>query len=170
MKNRMKIKLLFGGLVLVLLLCYQFAIKNTLVLKDKYDQLSTGVSSLEDTPRQLSLLQQKSAYYDSILGGMDLGNTSVQNNLLRKLQQESAMQNVQVMDFNPPHSFINETNELLTYSFDLKGSYNGMLLSLYSLEQKGNFGQIIHLDFEKKRNYRTKKQALTASVLLQRIK
>ncbi|MEM7379887.1 MAG: hypothetical protein AAF361_01670 [Bacteroidota bacterium] len=169
MKSRMKIKLLCGGIVLMLLLCYQFAIKNTLVLKGRYNQLSSGVTALEDTPRQLSLLMQKSVYYDSILGEMDLGNTSLQNNLLRKLQQESEIQNVQVMDFNPPHSFFNETNELLTYSFDLKGSYNGMLRSLYTLEQKGNFGQIIHLDFEKKRNYRTKKQALTARVLLQQI-
>ncbi len=170
MKSSLKNKILFAGIALLLIACYKLAIRNTLDIKAQYDLLLSKKELLKNTPRQRSILAQKENYYDSILKQMDLGDTSIQNNLLRVLNQESEKNKLKVMDFNQPHIFQVENNKMYTYTFDLQGEYNGILKTIYSLEQKGNFGEVVHLDFEKKRNYRTNTYYLGAKVFIRQVK
>ncbi|MEX0288538.1 MAG: hypothetical protein AB3N14_05465 [Flavobacteriaceae bacterium] len=170
MKNNSKTKILLAAIALMFWLAYQFSIKNTLTARAEYNMLSARTELLKDTPRQLSMLKQKESYYDSILQQMDLGGTSLQNNLLRVLNQAAEKHNLKVMDFNKPHVFQADNNSLYTYSFDLKGGYNNILKTIYTLEQKGNFGDVVYVDFEKKKNYRTRRNSLTAKVFVQQVK
>ena len=53
--------------IIVLTLCYQFAISKTMALKKDYNSLKQEEMLLKNTPKQLSLLVQKQKYYDSLL-------------------------------------------------------------------------------------------------------
>ena len=170
MKSKKKIQLLIGGILLLLFVCYKLALQNTLDVKGEYNRLIASTESLKDTPKRLSLLHQKENYFDSILNQMDLGDTSMQNNLLRVLNEEGEKNNLKVIDFNQPHVFSSDGNELYTYSFVLNGNYNNILKTIYTLEQLGNFGDVVHVNFEKKKNYRTQRNSLTAKVLIQQLK
>jgi len=170
MKLNYKNKVLFLGVALLLLSSYYLAIDKTLVLRQESQFLSNEVLRFTEVPRKLSDLQHRVMYYDSILTTMDLGNTSLQNNLLKSINREAEKNNTQVMDFNPPHSAVLSDHQLETYSFELKGAYTDILKVVHSIEQKGNFGEIIHIDFQKKKDYRTDTHSLNATVFVQSVK
>lgn len=169
MKQQTKNKILLAAVVILLLVSYRFAIRNTLELREQYHQLTSQAVSVKDMPSQLALLKQKEQYYDSVLAQMDLGDTSMQNNLLRALNQESSKNDLKIIDFNQPHIYKSETNSLSTYSFGLNGGYPNILKTIYTLEKNGKFGEVVHIDFEKKKNYRSNKSYLVAKVLLQQV-
>lgn len=163
-------KLLLAGIAVLLIVSYQFAISKTIVLRKESKRLHTEVEKFKDIPHQLSLLNQKNTHYDSILGKMDLVDTSIQNNLLRTINQEATKTNTKVMEFKQPHLYQVGENSLHTYSFTLNGDYKNILKVVHTIEQKGNFGEIVHVDFQKKKNYRTNTYSLGATVFVQQVK
>ena len=74
------------------------------------------------------------------------------------------------MDFNQPHQYEMGDNSLHTYSFNLNGNYTDILKVVHTIEQKGNFGEVVHIDFQKKKNYRTNRYNLGATVFVQQVK
>jgi len=170
MKIDNKNKLLFLGIVLLLFASYYMAIDKTLMLRKESQHLGTQVEQFKDIPKRLSILGQKNSYYDSILGNMNLADTSIQNNLLRTINHEASKNNIKVMDFNQPHIYQIGDNTLYTYSFNLSGNYTDILKVVHTIEQKGNFGEIKHVDFQKKKNYRTNRYSLAATVFVQQVK
>lgn len=159
------ITLLFGFL-LTLIICYKFAIVNTLEAKQEYTLLKKQEVLFGNTPKQLSILKQKEKYYDSILQKYQLNGNSIQNNLLKTINSFASTNNIKVVTFLEPHLY--KQNDLLikTYQFTLEGDYNSIIKGIHILEQKTKFGEIINLSFEKKKNFRTNKHYLQAHVLL----
>lgn len=170
MKIDKKNKMLFAGMLLLLLVSYQFAINKTILLGKESKRLNIEVEKFKDIPNKLSILHQKNIHYDSILGKMDLVDTSIQNNLLRTINQEAAKTNTKVMEFKQPHLYQVGENSLHTYSFNLNGNYKNILKVVHTIEQKGSFGEIVHVDFQKKKNYRNNKYNLGATVFVQQTK
>lgn len=170
MKIDTRNKLLFLGIIALLLASYYLAINKTLLLRNESQRLGDQVEQFKDIPNKLALLSQKDVYYDSILGKMDLVDTSIQNNLLRTINQEATKNNIKVMDFNQPHLYEMGENSLHTYSFNLNGNYTDILKVIHTIEQKGNFGEIVHIDFQKKKNYKSNKYNLGATIFVQQVK
>ena len=65
--------------------------------------------------------------------------------------------------------FVKKDAILKTYSFTVKGSYANILKLIYKFEQHGNFGKLISVNFEKKKNYKTGKVNLECKIFLQKI-
>lgn len=166
MTNKTKNILLVIGFIISLYLCYYLAISNTLVLKKEYNDLKKEELLFKNTPKQLSLLKQKEKHYDSILNKYQIQDGSIQNNLLKTINITANLNSLKLVSFLEPH--ISNTNDLTikTYQFIIEGSYNSILKLIHHLEQKTKFGEIINLHFEKKKNFRTGKHYLQASVLL----
>ena len=101
---------------------------------------------------------------------MNLDNTSLENNFLRTLNQLAHQHDLIVIDFNTPHIYVSNNGIKNTYTFTLQGNFTSILLTLHELELNRNFGEVIHTDFIKKRNYKTNKDYLTATIFLQSIK
>ncbi|WP_437368371.1 hypothetical protein [Maribacter litoralis] len=165
-----KNKLLLLGIGVLLIASYHLAIKKTFQSRTELKALENESKIYYNIPNKLNLLSQKNNYFDSILAKMDFNDTSIQNNLIRTINQESNKYNIKVMDFNQPHIFPNSSSTEYTYNFNLEGDFTDILKVLYGLEIKGNFGDIIHLNFEKKKDYKTSKNHLTVNVLLQQLK
>ena len=170
MKINNKNKLLISGILLIAIISYKFAIAKTMGLHNELQDLRSDIGEMQDIPRRTQLLAQKNEIYDSILAQMDMGDNSLQNNLLRLINLEAKKNDVKVMDFNRPHISTVGTNQYYTYSFNLDGSYTNILKIIHVVEQKGNFGNITHIDFEKNKNYRTNKFTLGATVFVQHVK
>ncbi|WP_298537778.1 hypothetical protein [uncultured Algibacter sp.] len=151
---------------IILVLCYNLAISNTLNLKKSYESLKQEEISFKNTPKQLSLLKQKQKYYDSLLNKYHIHGNSIQNNLLKGLNTFSKKHDLKVIEFKQPHSFKNDDLTIKTYSFTIEGNYNNLLNLIYTLEQRTKFGEIINLHFERKKNFRLGKNYLQMRVLL----
>lgn len=166
MTNKTKNIVLLSGFVVALLLCYKLAISKTLALKTNYNELNHQELLFKNTPRQLSLLKQKQRYYDSILTKYQRNGSSVQNNLLKTITSFAKSNNLKVIEFLEPHIYNQDDHNIKTYLFTLEGNFNAILKLTYKLEQQTKFGEIISINFEKKKNFRTGKYFLQASILL----
>ncbi|WP_430412802.1 hypothetical protein [Kordia sp.] len=167
MNNILKNRLLIGGFIVVLFICYKFAIANTVELKDEYNKLSKQEELFKNTPKQIALLKKKEQYYDSLLQVYKIGGTSLQNNILNTVTTFSNKHNLKVVDFSEPHTYVNKSLKINSYSFTVEGHFNSILQLIYTLEQKTKYGEIVSVSYEKKKNYRTGTSYLQATILLQ---
>jgi len=169
MKSRSKFLLLIGISIALLLFSYFGAVSKTLSIRSKYLKLKKETVSYSDMAQQLNVLASKEVHYDSLVQKMNLSNTSLENNLLKTLNNEIGNTAVKLKAFNAPHSYSNGTSSYTTISFSLEGGFIPILKVLYNLEHAAAFGQILHLEFTKETDYRTRRTALNAQVLLQYI-
>jgi len=169
MNSKSKLILLITGVVLLLILSYSFAFSKTIDLKKEYKALNQKAELIENRPKQLAILSLREIYYDSILTSKNLGNTSLENSLLKVINKEANLNNLKVIDFNDSHNYENQSKILNTFDFSLQGQFTDLLKVIYVLEAENSFGEIVHLAFEKKRNYRKRKDFLTARIFLQQI-
>lgn len=170
MNSKQKNILLIVVILFFLVLSYIFGVSKTLAERKAYKELLEQEKFVVEIPKLLSTQSKQEKNLDSILSSMNLSSNSIENDLLRLLNVESKVNNVRTYDFNEAHIFSNDSiGELLTFPFVLEGDYNGILKTVYEIEHKNNFGEIIHLNLEKKKNYKTRKEFLTATVFLQRI-
>ncbi len=170
MKSNTKLILLAIGVIITLLLCYKMAIANTISLRKEYQMLSKELLFFDEIPEQLSVLNKKKKYYDSLLSEMNIENTSIENNLLRVLNTEAKKNNLNVIDFNNHHLYSDNHGELKTFIFTLQGDFTNLLKTIHQFEVNGNFGEVIHVEFNKKKNYKTNKDFLNATIFIQNLK
>jgi len=167
MNSKNKLHIGLAVLALLLFLCYFLAISITLETRKAYKTALTEEQLFENIPKQLSVLSGKQKHYDSILNAMNLGNTAMENNLLKAINTAAEKNNLKVIDFNPPHRSAVNSAQLNTYHFSLEGNFTSTLNAIYALEKNGNFGEVAHINFEKKRNYNSNRRYLQATVFMQ---
>lgn len=166
MKQRTKNTILVIGFVMIVIMAYKYAISNTLQLHNDYKSLKKDADIYNNLPLQLAALKQKEKYYDSLLIKYQLNGNSVQNSMLSTINAYAEKHNLKIVSFLEPHQIIEQDLIINTYKFTLEGGYNAIVNLLHQLEQKTKFGEIINLNFEKKKNYRSGTYYLQASVLL----
>lgn len=166
MTSKQKNIALIIGFFFLLILCYQFAISNTIEEKQKLDALKIESKIFENSPKQLSILKQKEVYYDSLLAKYQLDDSSIQNNLLKTINTFAEANNIKVISFLEPHITTRSDLTINTYEFVLEGQYSSINKLIFKLEQETKFGEIISLHFEKKKNFKTGIYFLQVRVLL----
>lgn len=166
MRSNRKIGLLIGGFIIVFVICYQLAFSKTHLLNKEVGQLEEnqiGVSELGVLNHQLSL---KERMVDSVLDRHNLKRTSIQNGLLSYLNARKENSSIQIISFDEPHRFQQQNGVTVSYSFQLTGDYNDLLELVYGLEQDYSFGEVKHVSFEKKRDYRARRDYLEGKIII----
>lgn len=170
MNSKQKNIALVAVVLLLLFFSYSFGIAKTLAERKKYLALAEQESFVGAIPKLLSSKAKQEKQLDSILTAMNLSSNSIENDLLRVLNLQAKSNEVKILDFNSPHVSVKDSiGAVLTFPFTLEGNYAGILKVIYEIEHENNFGEVIHLNLEKKKNYRTRKEFLTATVFLQSI-
>lgn len=170
MSSKTKNILLVAGFILAIILCYNLALSKTYRLKRTYDELIKEESFYKDAPKTLSILKQKERYYDSLLTKFRLNDGSIQNTLLKTINEFATENNLKVISFLEPHYFTDQDLIIKSYQFILEGDYNAIINFVHQLEQKTKFGEIINLHFEKKKNFRTGRDYLQADIILKSVR
>lgn len=155
------------GFLFTLVICYHFAIVKTLDLKKDYMILKQQEALMENTPRQIALLNQKQKFYDSILNRYQLKGQSIQNSLFHTINIYADSNDLKVISFEEPHVISLNASKLTTYEFTLEGGFLPILQLIHNLEKSSRFGEIKNLRFERKKNFRNGKQYLLAHILLE---
>ncbi|WP_394973676.1 hypothetical protein [uncultured Croceitalea sp.] len=169
MTSKAKFLSLVFGAILLLLLSYFLAISKTVGVKKEYTSIKKQSLLYGDISKQLKVFSKKEVYYDSILQSMNLADTSLENNLLKTLNTLAEKEEVKLKNFEAPHIFSKNDSEYIVYNFTLDGNYTALLKVLYNIEKNSTFGEIIHADFNRETNFRTRRKFLTAKVLIQNI-
>ena len=153
-------------LALLFYLSYVLAIKNTLALKSEYNTLKEESLQVKEIPKKFAVLGQKERQLESVLKRMSLGNTSLQNNLLKTLNSQADLNNLFIIGFKEPHKVVENDNAIITYEFTVEGNFTNILKTINNLENKGSFGEVIHVKFLKPQR---RKKALQATILIKSV-
>lgn len=167
MNPRTKNIILVIGFILSVAIAYNLAFSKTFALRERINKLEMKTKSLGNTAIIAANLEQREQFVDSILSLNNMKGNSVQNNLLEFLNSKSESEDFTISDFNEPHTFSQDGATITSYRFTLEGSYDEIEQVLYSLEQEYNFGQIAHVHFKKKKDYRRGKDYLECFVIVE---
>lgn len=167
MNPRTKNIILLLGFCLSMAIAYKLAFSKTFAIKERINNMEMKTKSLNSTALIAVNLEQRAQFVDSILSLNNMKGNSVQNNLLEFLNSKSESDGFTISDFNEPHTFSRDGATTTSYRFTLEGSYEKIEQVLYSLEQEYNFGQIAHVHFEKKKDYRKGKNYLECFVIVE---
>lgn len=171
MTQKNKNIILIIGIILLLLIAYQYAFSKTFATYNQVKKLRDQKELYDSAPAQLAALANKEKQLNDILQKNNVEGNSMQNNILKSLNSLSNESKFKIIAFEEPHIFLDETNnqKTITYNFTLQGDYQSLINTLYRLEQKYSYGNVVQVRFEKKKNFRTNATFLDCSILLQRI-
>ncbi|CAD0005759.1 general secretion pathway protein [Flavobacterium salmonis] len=169
MRLNNKNKLLIVGFLLVLYLCYSFAISNTINYYKEYKNKQEEITADSNMPKLLKQLIQKEKQLDHILANYDINvSESFQNDLLRQLTSYGDNYQLKIVDFQQPHIISQKGFTTTSYIFSLEGSFNGCLALLNNIENNRSMGNIKYLNFIKTRNFKTNIDQLTVEVIIEK--
>jgi acetolactate synthase small subunit len=169
MNKKQKNIALWVGFFLVLWMVYLFAIQKTLETKAICSTLQKEKELLHNATQKMSYLQQKNKHFNALLEENNISeNSSFQQILLQKISAFSEKENLEILGFNEPHRIENGDTREETYFIEIKGDFTHILQLINSLEQK-QLGELISVNFIKKKNYRTNRKYLIAQLYLQKI-
>jgi hypothetical protein len=169
MKFNRKNKLLILSFLLALFICYAFAISNTIVSYDSYKSKIGLILENNNSPKTTHELLLKERELDLLLSNYNISDSeSFQNDLLKQLNIYSKSYDLKIIDFQQPHIIAEKGYVATSYIFSLEGSFNGCLALLNKIENNGSLGSIKHLNFVKKRNYKTNVDQLFVEVIMQK--
>lgn len=169
MRLNKKNRLLLLGYIFMIFICYRFAIAKTLFYYGEYADKNEIINNESVTPETIELLVQKEKQLDAMLLQYNsIPTTSFQNDFLEKLSGYCTIHNLKITDFKEPHKSISNEFETNSYQFTLRGSFNGSLTVINTIENSTSLGIIKHLTFTKNRDYKTNSDHLTVAVILQK--
>lgn len=153
--------------LVALIVCYFLAISTTLDHRKEYIKLANEEATIANLHKELFYIKSKQKYFDSILSTYEINNFSMHNSLLETINNIAKKKNLKIYKFNEPHIYEQDKIVVKTYCFSLEGAYNDLIKMIHFLEQNANYGEIIHLNFEKKKNFKSGKFYLRLNVMLQ---
>ena len=169
MTIKQKNRALLIGLAVLLFVAYQFSFKKTFELKDTINRLTADKVQLDNAGGRLQFLQQQNAYLDSILQSNDLSaNQTFEQNLLQKVNRLREAHKVKLLSLTEPHKYQADGAIVESYTLEVKGDFRNLMLFSNELE-KQRLGKFASVDFEKKRNYKTRRNELICRIILQRL-
>lgn len=169
MSNQQKNIGLLIGFLISGFIAYHFAIKKTVIAKNKHELLLVEKNLVDNASSKIEYLNKKNGNLNSFLVSNNLSiENSFQQMLLEKINIFSKEKNIQIITFNKPHKIELDQTVVETYSFKLKGGFIDLLKLINYIEQQ-RLGELISIDFEKKKNYKTHRNYLTVNIFLQKI-
>jgi len=149
---------------------YALAISISINARKEHYKLKNQKMSISNMPQRLNYLKQQNKYLDSLLRKNNIkAETTFQNNLLQHIDTFARMHELKIVTFNEPHQFTEKEAILRTYSFSVKGYYKNILRLIHNLEQNGNYGNLLSVNFEKKKNYKLNNTFLECVIILQKV-
>lgn len=127
------------------------------------------ITDASSSPKLAYQLRQKEKQLDLLLSRYNItASESFQNDLLKQLNTYSDSYHLKIIDFKEPHVIAEKGFVTTSYIFSLEGSFNGCLALLNKIENNPALGSIKHLNFTKKKNYKTSVDQLFVEVILQK--
>jgi hypothetical protein len=168
MTQQTKNRLLVIGFVIAFFIVYKLGIARTLDFKERLIKAETEANQFNGLNQLQANLMEKEKQLDSILAVNNVtADASVQNTLLKILSTNISKGNFKISEFNEPHVYKRDGAIVTSYQFALQGDYLSIEKVLALLEQKFSLGKIKNIKFDKKRNYRSRKDYLECVVILE---
>lgn len=159
------------GLIFLIWVAYLFSFSKTIEAFHTYNKLKYQDDLFTSASQNHNNLQQQVKYYNSLLKKYQISaENSFQNNLLNTINDYAKSHPLKIINFKNPNRFL-PTNHTIqeTYVFTVESDFNSIVNLIYTLEQNHKFGEIVSVNFEKKKDYKTNLEYLQCEIYLQRV-
>jgi hypothetical protein len=142
-----------------------------LEIKKKFEELKMQAAQNSESFQNINYLKGQEMYLDSIIARNRIENNSLQNSLLKILNEHSKEMSYKIISFKEPHVQISESGQskITSFQFVLEGEYKNLEEILYKLETDYSFGSLANIAFERKQDYRLNRIFLQCSVVVQNV-
>ncbi|PCJ87274.1 MAG: hypothetical protein COA57_04910 [Flavobacteriales bacterium] len=156
--------------VLLSLMAYYMAIKNTVELAIQCNELEKETALAANAPQKIAVLKQQLKAIESKLGESGEFGGDMQQALLEKVSHYCSKNNLILKEFPKPVATEGRGYVVETTIFTVEGGFTKLLQLIYELEQKHRVGKVAAVHFQTEKDLRTKTLSLSASVYLQHIR
>lgn len=156
--------------VVVLLMIYSFAIKRTISAYTQFSENKEKMEQAANAPMMAEQLEKELIRMETKIGNHNTKNTNIDEALL-SLLTDYCQSNQAVLREFPQTTYTQDGElEIETNQFMIGGNFSTLIKLVYLLEQKYNLGKIVAVNYQLKKDFKTKEMQLTSTVFLQNIK
>jgi hypothetical protein len=156
--------------VVVAFMIYFLAIKKTITAYTEYTESKSKMEEAANAPAMAEQLEKELIRMDSKIGNHSALQGNVNEELLNLLTTYCQSRRAVLREF-PQTTFSEDGNLTVeTNQFMVGGDFFTLINLVYLLEQKYNLGKIVAVNYQLKKDFKTKEMQLTATVFLQNIK
>jgi len=165
-----KNRLLTAVALVFALLSYFLAFENTLDLRAECSNMEKELSIAAMAPQRIANLEMQLRSIEGVIGGQTEEGIDQQQQLLEFVTNYCEEQRITLQEFPQAISHEEEDYAVETNIFVVRGNFIKLLKMTYALEQKMRIGKIVAVEYKSKKNLRTKRLDLTATVYFQNVR
>lgn len=162
-KKRYQLLLLGAGLFLVI--AYWLAFGKTWRLRQEVVQLDQQRSSAGQAWQEIEHYEQQLAQLETKQGS----GAFTQNQLFQTVTAFCQERQLAIQDLPESSIYKEQDLHILHNAIQVQGAFIPMVQLIYLLEQERRLGRVVSVDFETKRNPRSRQEELRATIHLQNI-
>lgn len=162
--------LLIAGILLTALLVYSLGIKKTMNAYMAYSDAKKKMELAANAPEKAAQLENKLSEMNAKMGDQGTKEQNTTEALLSLITNYCQNNHAVLREF--PQTTMTEAEDMSieTNRFTIGGDFATLVNLAYILEQKNKLGKVASVNYQLKKDFKTKEMMLTASIFLQNIK
>jgi len=165
-----KNQLLIAAFVVLLFLVYSLAIKKTINESKQASDAEKKIELAANAPFMAAQLQKELMLMDEKIGDKNLQGQNTAQTLLELVTNYCKNNHAVLREFPETNTSNQEGLIIETNRFVVEGNFSVLINLVYVLEQKNKLGKISSVVYQLKKDFKTKKNVLIATVYLQNVK
>jgi hypothetical protein len=156
--------------VILLFIAYQFAIKKTMAAHTDVVNAEQQMELAANAPMMAAQLEKELMLMDAKIGADSLKEKNAGQELLELVTNYCQQNNAVLREFpetinTPQEKLMVETNWLV-----VAGDFATLINLVYILEQKSKLGKVTSVQYQLKKDLKSKELVLTATIYIQNVK
>ena len=165
-----KNRLLAVGALLFAVISYVLAFKATFDLRSECAAMREELSIAAMAPQRIAKLEMQLRSIEGVIGGQTEEGIDPQQQLLEFVTNYCERERITLQEFPQAISHEEEDYAVETNIFVVRGNFIKLLKMAYALEQEMRIGKVVAVAYSSRKNPRTKRLELTATVYLQNVR
>lgn len=162
--------LLIAGVILMVLLVYSLGIKKTMNAYMEYSDAKKKMELAANAPEMAAQLEKKLSEMNAKMGDQNTKEQNTTEALLSLIANYCQNNHAVLREFPQTTMAEAENMSIETNRFTIGGDFSTLVNLAYILEQKNKLGKVASVNYQLKKDFKTKEMLLTATVFLQNIK
>lgn len=137
-------------------------------VRSKCQNLKAQISSAANTTNEMAALSQALKEVGALID--DGGDRYIEQQLLSYVTSYCEHERLELIDYPKPYLHLQNGYGVETKKIEVKGTFKKIVGLVYGLEQESKSGTVVSVHYVSKKNLRSKRYELSATLYLQNLK
>lgn len=167
LSEKYKFYFLLAAILVLLLICYNMAFKDTFKVWRDYKSLKDRAAVASEIPKKTAKLSSQLAELNSLFFNEKRENEDMHELILERIGTLTAHSNALLVGYPPLHLSKTSSVQIETHTIVLKGNFRDLLEIIYNLEVKQALGRIASIEFFTETDRRSHRRELFCRLYIQ---